>query len=467
MASRFLTETFDRLRGSLSPAQILTGRIRNGQLLLSCASPGKKTLLWPETPVSLSGEGESPDPIPLSVEERRHLPLVLFWPSEWTVSASLRLPPSVTALEKEAAIGALVELELPWPIEESLLAWETDSLDPASVHVWAISRTELEGWLGRLKAAGLEPRWVLPESLLVLDRFLPGPSNRIQEPDDRSPAGVIAADEDRILCLLSRRGRITAEGAFHQTGPLPESRDRRIQDLLLSFIAEGHILPERFLRGPEITPSPALAGITAPVTASSTDPALAGWRLVSGRSRDDSSALSFLKGALSWQGDRAERQAGLRVLAFLSLLLTITLVLDASVHLSRIDHRLEAAHAALDLAASRALPGHRIVEPVGQLTQELASLDRQKTLLSRGPDVIRIMRDLTNAPPSGVSYEMVSLSVTRRFFTVSGKTDSFKSVDALKKAFEATGHMRDLTIQSAGLDIDRKTVTFRMRGRHD
>lgn len=467
MASRFLTETLDRIRGTLSPAQILTGRIRNGQLLLSCASPGKKTLLWPETPVPLSGEEESPAPIPLSIEERTHLPLVLFWPFERTVSASLRLPPSVTALEKEAAIGALIELDLPWPIEESLLAWETDSLDPASLHAWAISRTELEGWLGRLTAVGLAPRWVLPESLLVLDRFLPGPADRIQETDDRSAAGVIAADADRTLCLLFRGGRIAAEGAFRQTDPLPDSRDRRIQDILLSFLAEGHLLPERFLRGPDFTPSPALAGMTAPLTAKPPEPALAGWRLVSGRSRDDSWALSFLKGALAWQGDRAERQSGLRVLALLSLILAITLVIDASVHLSRIDHRLEGAHAALDLAASRALPGHRIVEPVGQLTQELASLDRQKALLSRGPDVIRIMRDLTTAPPSGISYEMVSLSVTRRFFTVSGKTDSFKSVDALKKAFEATGHMRDLTIQSAGLDIDRKTVTFRMRGRHD
>jgi hypothetical protein len=62
---------------------------------------------------------------------------------------------------------------------------------------------------------------------------------------------------------------------------------------------------------------------------------------------------------------------------------------------------------------------------------------------------------------------MVSLVVTKHFFTVSGKTDSFKSVDRIKKALSASGHMGKLTIQSAGLDIDRKTVTFRIRGQHD
>ncbi|MCL4485026.1 MAG: hypothetical protein M1537_01595 [Nitrospirae bacterium] len=467
MASRFLTEPFERFRRSFSPAQILTGRISNGQLLLSSASPARKVLLWPEQPLSLDGEGEGPASLPLSLEERKDLPLVLFWPAEQTVSASLRLPPSVTTLEKEAAIGALIELRLPWPIEESLLAWETDPADSSEVHAWAISRTALEGWLGKLRAIGLAPRWVLPESLLVLERFFPHSPDRGQGATDHKPSGMIAADGGRILCLLSRGGHIAAEAAFSEPDVPKEARDRRILDLLFSFLAEGHRLPERFLRDPAVAPSPGLAAITGPLPDLPKETALAGWRLVSGRSREDSAAFSFLKGPLAWQGDKAERRAGLRVLGLLSLLLIATLVADASVHLSRIDHRLEAARRALDQAASRALPGRRIVEPVGQLTQELAALDRQKELLSRGPDVIRIMRDLTTAPPSGVTYEMVSLNVTRRFFTVSGKTDSFKSVDKLKKAFEATGHMRDLTIQSAGLDIDRKTVTFRMRGRHD
>lgn len=468
MASRFLTDAIGRFRQSLAPAQILTARIRNGQILLSACSPAKNLSLWGEQILPFPPEDASSPPLPVSAMARAHLPLVLFWPSERTVSFSLRLPPSVTASEREAAIGALIELKLPWPIEESLLAWETDPADPASMMAWAISRTELTGWLERLRERGLVPRWVLPESLLLLERFLPAPEGRSRASLSPLPTtGVIAAEEDRTLVLLSRGGRILGENAFRQSRPSPEARDRRIVDLLLSFLAAGHEIPERLIKSPGIIPTPALSGIICPEPGSPAELSLSGWRLVAKRSREEAAALSFLKGSLSWQGDRAERKSGLRVLAFLSLLLLATLVIDGSVHLSRIDHRLDAARAALDKAASRALPGHRIVEPLGQLTQELASLDRQKKLLSGGPDVIRIMRDLTTSPPSGISYEMVSLTVSRRFFTVSGKTDSFRSVDALKKAFEATGHMRDLSIQSAGLDIDRKTVTFRMRGRHD
>ena len=469
MASRFLTDAIGRLRRSLAPTQILTARIRNGQILLSACSPARNAPLFAEQDLAFAEEGTgSSPPLPDSEEARSHLPLVLFWPSERTVSSSLRLPPSVTASEREAAIGALIELTLPWPIDESLLAWESDPADPTSLTAWAISRTELSSWLDRLREKGLVPRWVLPESLLVLERFHPG--GREADRPSLAPlptSGVIDEEGDRTLLLLSRNGRLLGESAFRQPRPSPELRDRRIADLLLGLLAAGHELPERFLRSPGILPTPALSGITHPEPGHPGELSLSGWSLIARRTREEAAALSFLKGSLSWQGDRAERRSGLRVLAFLSLLLAATLAVDASVHLSRVDHRLEAARAALDLAASRALPGHRIVEPLGQLTQELASLDRQKKLLSGGPDVIRIMRDLTTSPPSGISYEMVSLTVTRRFFTVNGKTDSFRSVDALKKAFEATGHMRDLSIQSAGLDIDRKTVTFRMRGRHD
>ena len=168
MASRFLTDAVGRLRRSLAPAQILTARIRNGQLLLSACSPARNAPLWTERDLPLSEDDGPSVPLPASEEGRSHLPLVLFWPSERTVSSSLRLPPSVTASEREAAIGAVIELMLPWPIEDSLLAWESDPADPASLTVWAISRTELSSWLEPLRKKGLIPRWVLPESLLVL-----------------------------------------------------------------------------------------------------------------------------------------------------------------------------------------------------------------------------------------------------------------------------------------------------------
>ncbi len=469
MASRFLTDPLLRLKRSFYPERFLTGRIRNGDLFLSAFSPGRNLPLWPEQRISLFPSApDQPDPIPIPREERIRLPFLLFWPFERTVSASLRLPASVTQAEKEAAIGAMIELQLPWPIEDTLLAWKADPMDPASHHAWAILKKDMEGALERIRATGFIPRWVLPESLCVLERFLPRTSGRRARLLAPSPlSGIIDSDGGRTLCLLGRDGHILGEGAFLQTQNDPEAREKRVVDILLSFLSEGHSLPETYLRSPEGSPASLLPTVSLTAGGEEGPPARSAWAILSSSSREDSTALSFLKGTLAWQGERQEQKAGVRVLAFLTFLLIVTLIMDASVHLSRVDHRLGEARAALDLAATRALPGHRIVEPVAQLTQELGSLDREKALLSQGPDIIRIMRDLTTSPPQGIHYELISLNVTRRFFTVSGKTDSFRSVDTLIKAFSATGHMRDLVIQSAGLDIDRKTVTFRVRGRHD
>ncbi|MGC8529987.1 MAG: hypothetical protein ACP5OP_07310 [Leptospirillia bacterium] len=468
MASRSLTDRARNLRQLLSPGRFLAGRLTPGTLHLSLFSPNGRRAGSQETTLLLSDDSweEALLTIGLPKEERGRIPFLLFWPDEKTLTASVGLPPTVTAAERVTVAGAEVESLLPWPLEESLLALLPQKRKPSRLLLWAASQEEVAGVIARIEESGLSPRWVLPESLLI-EVSVPPPSGRETE-----TTGMIHVEENRAVCQLREFGpdgadivAVSACRLAFDTTPL--DRDRRILDLLLSLATSGVSLPPRFAIDTPVLPESPLFPLVSPVPPVSCPLGEAAYRVLSGLSKEERDSLNFRKGPLLWQGDRAEIQKGLRSLVLLSLVLVGVLVADGSAHLSRMNHRVERAREALDREARLALPGHTIVMPVEQLTQEKAALDRQRHLLSRGADIIGLMKAITSAPPPGVKVELVSLSISRRFVTLSGKTGSFRSVDAFKSSLAATGRIRDISIQSAGLDIDRKTVTFRMRGRHD
>ena len=468
MASRSLTDRARNLRRLLSPGRFLAGRLTPGSLHLALFSPNGRHAASQETALPLSEENweEALLGIGLPREERARIPFLLFWPDERTLTASVGLPPTVTAAERETVAGAEVESLLPWPLEETLLSLLPQKRNPSRILLWAASRGDVAGVVARIEESGLSPRWILPESLLM-DLSVSLPSGRELE-----TMGMIHAEGGRAICQIRETGPtgsdIVAVSACRLLPDAPPlDRDRRILDLLLSLAASGASLPSRFAIDCPVVPESPLFPLTTPVAPVARPLGEAAYRVLSGLSGEELDALTFRKGPLAWQGDRAEIRTRIRSLALLSLVLVGVLVADGSAHLSRMNHRVERAREALDREARMALPGHTIVMPVEQLTQEKAALDRQRHLLSRGADIIGLMKAITAAPPPGVTVELVSLSISRRFVTLSGKTGSFRSVDAFKSSLAATGLIRDISIQSAGLDIDRKTVTFRMRGRHD
>jgi hypothetical protein len=471
MASGFLTDRFEELISTLHPSIFLVGWIRNRTLTLSCANPRVRSESWTRTGLSLSGA--SPlngfSDLPLSPLQRKSAPFLLLWPSEWCFGSLVELPASVISSERGAAISALLEPVLPWPAEEVVLAWDLDISPQAPsspCYAWATPFSPLKDLMELLQDEGLDPRWVIPESFLLSHRL----TSSSPDPAGDRFSGLISGDLSRTHCMILKGHHIKGESTIlHEGNEGLSLREHRLADQLLFFLSSGRI-PDVLFRTREIPASPLVDRLTLPspvITDRGEPTGYGAWNLTRALSRDRANALSFRKDALSWQGDLAEQKSGFRVLAALAVVLVLVLILDAGVHLSRMDHRISRAREALDRAATLALPGHRIVEPVTQLKQELQVLNRQKGLLSRGPDIIRIMKDLTSAPPNGVPFEVVSVNVTKSHVIVSGKTDSFKSVEQIRKGLAASGHMRKLAILSAGIDIDRKTVSFRIRGRHD
>lgn len=479
MASRSLTDRAQSLRRLLSPGRFLAGRLTPEALYLSLISPNGRHLASGDRRLSLSGDEWEASLLEMGMprEERERTPFLLFWPDERTLTAPVDLPPSVTAQEREAVAGAEVESLLPWPLEETLFSLLPQKRHPSRVHLWAASQSEVGDFLSRLEEFGLSPRWILPESLLLPDLFreqIPPLQAKGDGPDDPEGQvrGIIHAEGHRAICLILEalpggEDMIAVSACRIPPGTPPLDRDRRILDLILAMAAWIPCLPERFFIDQPVPSGSPLLPLSSPVSPLTRPLGERAYRLLSRLSGEEIASLTFRKGPLAWQGDRAEIRAGLRSLAALSMVLVGVLVADGSAHLSRMDHRVARAREALEREAQKALPGHTIVMPVEQLTQEKAALDRQRHLLSRGADIIGLMKTITTAPPPGVKVELVSLAISRRFVTLSGKTGSFKSVDAIKSSLAATGMIHDLSILSAGLDIDRKTVTFRMRGRHD
>lgn len=117
--------------------------------------------------------------------------------------------------------------------------------------------------------------------------------------------------------------------------------------------------------------------------------------------------------------------------------------------------------------ASQILRPAPVVEPLSQLTTRKNELAKQEEILSRGTDIIAILKDIAGGPDPGIPFSMVSLSIGKKSLTLSGKTASFQDVEKIRTALLKTPHIRSLVVQSARLDIDRKTVAFRLGGTHD
>jgi hypothetical protein len=175
----------------------------------------------------------------------------------------------------------------------------------------------------------------------------------------------------------------------------------------------------------------------------------------------------FRTGPIAFRKDQEHLVRKFRTLAAMGLALVLLGGIDAWIHVHGLRTRVERTRSFLDGLANQSLAPALVVEPISQLRQKRNALLDQKRFLSRGTDMIAILKDIAIAPPGNIPFEMVSVSVGNRRLSLSGKTDSFQHVEAVRQALLKSPHIRSLSVQSARLDIDRKTVAFRMGGLHD
>jgi len=108
----------------------------------------------------------------------------------------------------------------------------------------------------------------------------------------------------------------------------------------------------------------------------------------------------------------------------------------------------------------------RVVDPVRQMQVRMREL-KESAVASPGiasnAKVIDLLEDISQRIPAEVSVRMTRLVVDQESLLLTGTTDTFNSVDAIKKGLEDSEFFDTVAIASANLDRSGQGVLFELR----
>jgi len=379
---------------------------------------------------------------------------ILFWPPELSISDSFTLP-SLLKQELLPACENEMDALIPWPIEQCQTAIKT-ARDLNSYRVFALTtpRAPMETAIRKLADHHLEPKHIFPESLLLSESK---PKEGALEKTQKELTLLSQEQATRMLILVLDGDFPIKELVI--SDPSREERMRQLENVFFAFSMEGLLL-----RTGNLLPPPQKL---PPKTANEDTEIIAGLKFLfpDGSLRRD--LPDFRTGTLASEHEKKFLIKQLRPFLLLTTLLILAMGLDGWVHYEAIKAHVLAEKNLISTIASKALGTSQIVDPIAQMEQKEKSLQKQSRMLSRGTDIIELLRAISIAPPNNMAFELVSLSIGAKSLNLSGKTDSFEHVETIRTELLKNPHIKELSVQSARLGIDHKTVTFRMGGTHD
>ena len=108
----------------------------------------------------------------------------------------------------------------------------------------------------------------------------------------------------------------------------------------------------------------------------------------------------------------------------------------------------------------------RIVDPVHQLQVRLNEIKKSALSLpglSTNRNVLDLLRDISLRVPESADVHMTRIVVDPNAVLIKGETDTFNTVDSIKKGLEPSDHFRAVTISSANLDRSGDRVQFEIK----
>jgi hypothetical protein len=108
----------------------------------------------------------------------------------------------------------------------------------------------------------------------------------------------------------------------------------------------------------------------------------------------------------------------------------------------------------------------RIVDPVQQMRakiNEVKASDLSLPGIGREEKVLDLLRDISIRIPGSLDVKVLSMVVDPETVQITGETDTFNTVDSIKKGLEPSPYFSEVTISSANLDRSGKRVQFEMR----
>jgi len=346
-------------------------------------------------------------------------------------------------------LAATVPLELlgqlPFAPADPMIAFERLARTDAGAVVLAVvaRRTDVEAYREPLVEADLAPARLelapLPAWGLV--------------PASAGDTALVLADGARSALSVRRDGRIVALRALGAPATEPAALAAEVR---WSLAALGGAPPTLAAAGPDAAsvaaslgavPLRELAGTTADTEAC----AVAVGLVMGGRP-----GIAFDVGPDA-------RGLSLRPVAALALLALALGAVDLGIVRHDLSRRDAALRAAIDHAASEALPGARLVAPQAQLEAAVASALRQRTRLGDGTGVLEVLRQLSTRVPTTVGLDLDQLTIDAGALDLRGRAAGFETVEALRRALADTPVLTDVTADETRATVDGRGVEFRLR----
>jgi general secretion pathway protein L len=129
-------------------------------------------------------------------------------------------------------------------------------------------------------------------------------------------------------------------------------------------------------------------------------------------------------------------------------------------HYIELDHRLK------ELFRNE-FPGVKtIVDPVHQIKAKINELKKSSISLPDISDkrkVLDLLRDISVTIPESLNLRVTRMLVDPETVQIKGETDTFNTVDIIKKGLENSEYFSSVTISSANLDRSEKVVKFELK----
>jgi len=408
------------------------------------------------------------------------------------------------------AIVFEVETMVPFPIEDLIVDFTlVDQLDQNEILAASIRRSLISEYLDNLQGNGVDPSLLdirgVPMALWLLKR------------DDMPDSGLLLEiGRTRSTMVLFQKRRISLIRSFPFGDGLmaqamskePAERlegtrtDEKIESLFTSFCGDvrhtihafggwrkGEVKPERaFITGegslyPE-TESILERVLHIPVEginvardakvamgediAQAWDPA----------TMDNALALALRdnKQGMGFNFRKGEFEVRRRYLGFMKLMRNVVIFLVIIVSLFIADlgteyYFLKKRYMMLDNQISQifrqTLPEvTRIVDPVQQMRtkiNEIKASDLSLPGIGREQKVLDLLRDISIRISGSLDVKVLNMVVDPETVQIKGKTDTFNTVDSIKKGLEPSQYFSEVTISSANLDRSGKRVQFEMK----
>jgi len=108
----------------------------------------------------------------------------------------------------------------------------------------------------------------------------------------------------------------------------------------------------------------------------------------------------------------------------------------------------------------------RIVDPVQQMMAKINEIKKSAISLpgiSRDRRVLELLRDISIRSPGSLDVRVTRMVVDPEAVKIKGETDTFNTVDIIKKGLEPSEYFSAVTISSANLDRSGKRVQFEIK----